>query len=259
MNKHPIERLVAIMAKLRDPENGCPWDREQTWLSLLEHTIEEAYEVADAIEQGHDDEVPNELGDLLFQVVFYSQIAREEGKFSLEDVIERLSDKLERRHPHVFGEISLERHQLDEVWHKTKAAERKEKSLHSVLDDIPLALPALTRAQKLQRRAANEGFDWPDYHGVLDKLDEEILELRQAIDNNDQDNIEEEIGDLLFTIVNLSRHHQQDAETSLRRSSAKFEARYRKMEALMQDDGVAMSDLSNEQMDAYWRRVKTKQ
>ena len=256
-HEQPIERLLQVMAKLRDPETGCPWDREQTWKSLLEHTLEEAYEVAAAIEQEQPaEEVANELGDLLFQVVFYSQIAEEEGSFNFNEVVTRLSDKLERRHPHVFGDKELQRHELDQVWHATKAEERKSKSLHSVLDDIPVSLPALTRAQKLQRRAANEGFDWPDHDGVLDKINEETEELRSALAQNDPEQIEEEIGDLFFTLVNLSRHMSIDAESSVRRSANKFEQRYRQMELLIQQDNLTVSELDVDTLESYWQRVK---
>lgn len=254
-----MQRLISVMAQLRDPETGCPWDREQTWLSLLEHTIEEAYEVADAIEQGKDDEVLSELGDLLFQVVFYSRIAEEEGKFDFSEVADRLSAKLQHRHPHVFAELSLEKHELEKVWHDNKARERKDKAMHSALDDVPLALPALSRAQKLQRRAANEGFDWPDYQGVMDKLDEEKLELIKAIHNNDVANIEEELGDILFTVVNLSRHLQMDAETCLRRATNKFEQRYRHMESMIQANGLQTDQLDTESLETYWQDAKTKQ
>jgi len=251
-----ITRLLDIMARLRDPEHGCPWDSEQTMLSLLSYTLEEAYEVADAIEQGHDEEVPKELGDLLFQVIFYCQIAQEEGSFDFEQVVTELSDKLERRHPHVFGEHQISKQELEQVWHQSKAKERQEKELHSALDDVPLSLPALTRAQKLQRRAANEGFDWPDHIGVLDKMQEEILELKTAISNNDASEIEDEMGDLLFTAVNLSRHLEQDSESCLRRASIKFERRFRRVEELIAKDNTDIKQLSIEQMDAYWKQAK---
>ncbi|MEL0036019.1 MAG: nucleoside triphosphate pyrophosphohydrolase [Gammaproteobacteria bacterium] len=256
-DKPPIERLLGVMAKLRDPDSGCPWDREQTWKSLLEHTLEEAYEVAAAIETDQPaSEVANELGDLLFQVVFYSQIATEEDKFTFNDVVTRLSDKLERRHPHVFGDRNLKRHELDKVWHETKAREREAKAMTSVLDDIPNNLPAMTRAQKIQRRAANEGFDWSDHQGVFDKLDEETVELKQAIESNQAAEIEEELGDMFFTLVNLSRHFSVDAETSLRRSANKFEQRYRQMETLIQQDGLKVSELDQDVLERYWQQVK---
>ena len=256
-DKPPIERLLGVMAKLRDPDSGCPWDREQTWKSLLEHTLEEAYEVAAAIETDQPaSEVADELGDLLFQVVFYSQIAAEEDKFTFNDVVTRLSDKLERRHPHVFGDRNLKRHELDKVWHETKAREREAKAMTSVLDDIPNNLPAMTRAQKIQRRAANEGFDWSDHQGVFDKLDEETVELKQAIESNQAAEIEEELGDMFFTLVNLSRHFSVDAETSLRRSANKFEQRYRQMEALIQQDGLKVSELDQDVLERYWQQVK---
>ena len=253
----PIERLVEVMRKLRDPDYGCPWDREQTWKSLLEHTLEEAYEVAAAIEQDHaPEEVANELGDLLFQVVFYSQIADEENKFNFDDVVTMLSDKLERRHPHVFGDRNLQRHELDKIWHETKANERKSKAMHSVLDDIPVSLPGLSRAQKIQRRAANEGFDWQDEQGVLDKLAEETEELKQAIANADPDQIEDELGDMFFTLVNLSRHMSIDAESSVRRSANKFEQRYRTMESMIEANGQKVSQLDVESLEQHWQQVK---
>ncbi len=252
-----INRLLEVMTKLRDPESGCPWDREQTWKSLLQHTLEEAYEVAHAIEHDHaPDEVANELGDLLFQVVFYSHIAAEEGTFDFNDVVNRLSDKLERRHPHVFSDRNLARHELDHVWHETKAAERQSKSLHSALDDIPVSLPALTRAQKLQHRAAREGFDWTDHQGVLAKLDEETEELKQALASNNQQQVEDEMGDLFFTLVNLSRHLTVDSESSLRRSANKFEQRYRQMEIMIRADKLTMSELDSDTMEYYWQQVK---
>ena len=213
-----IPRLIEVMAQLRHPEKGCPWDRQQTWTSLLPYTLEEAYEVADAIEKGDFNEIPNELGDLLFQVVFYAQLATEEGRFTFYDIARQLSDKLEVRHPHVFGDHQVELHELEKVWHKAKANERQAKEQHSALDDIPLGLPALSRAQKLQRRAANEGFDWPDYHGPLDKIQEELLELSEAIGNNDSEAIEDELGDVFFSMVNLSRHLKLDAESALRQA-----------------------------------------
>ena len=256
-DKQPIDRLLDVMEKLRDPETGCPWDREQTWKSLLEHTLEEAYEVASAIETDQSpEEIANELGDLLFQVVFYSQIASEEAKFTFNDVVTRLSDKLERRHPHVFGDRNLARHELDKVWHETKAIEREAKAMTSVLDDIPTSLPAMTRAQKIQRRAANEGFDWSDHQGVFDKLAEETVELKQAIAENNPEHIEEELGDMFFTLVNLSRHFSVDAETSLRRSANKFEQRYRQMETLIQNEGLSVSELDIPTLEQYWQQVK---
>ena len=260
--KYALERIMSVMAKLRDPENGCPWDRKQTWETLIKHTLEEAYEVADAIEQRPSHEpgdVQSELGDLLFQVVFYSRVAEEQGWFDLHDVIYSLCDKLERRHPHVFGDLNFEtREQLEESWHASKAEERQQKAMHSVLDDIPLSLPALTRSQKLQRRAANEGFDWPDHQGVLNKLDEELAEFNQALSSGEQSAIEDELGDLFFTLVNLSRHLNADSETLLRRANQKFERRYRQMESGLIELHKKPSDFTIEELEALWQEAKRK-
>ena len=255
-DKPSIEKLLDVMAQLRDPERGCPWDREQTWTSLLPYTLEEAYEVADAIEKGDFKEIPNELGDLLFQVVFYAQLAKEEGRFDFYEIVEQLSTKLETRHPHVFGDKQLAHHELEKVWHKAKASERQAKEQHSALDDIPLGLPALSRAQKLQRRAANEGFDWPDHSGPMNKIQEELLELSEAIGNNDPDAIEDELGDVFFSLVNLSRHLEQDAETSLRRASSKFEQRFRIMETLIESEERDLHAMHIDELEEAWQRAK---
>jgi len=259
----PLQRIIDVMAKLRDPENGCPWDIQQTWKSLLAYTLEEAYEVADVIENTDASSLPDELGDLLFQVVFYSRIAEEQRLFNLEDVINRLCDKLEHRHPHVFADANYSEDELEQAWHQSKADERKEKQQHSALDDIPLALPALSRAQKLQRRASNEGFDWKHYQPVFDKVDEEILELKQALKNNadvsqseKSDNIQEEVGDLLFTVVNLARHLDMDAETCLRQASAKFEKRFRKVESHYQEQNKQIRDIQEPELEALWELIK---
>ncbi|MCP4145290.1 MAG: nucleoside triphosphate pyrophosphohydrolase [bacterium] len=258
-----LQRIIDVMAKLRDPENGCPWDIQQTWKSLLAYTLEEAYEVADVIENTDGSSLPDELGDLLFQVVFYSRIAEEQHLFRLEDVINRLCDKLEHRHPHVFADANYTEEQLEQAWHQSKADERKEKQQHSALDDIPLALPALSRAQKLQRRASNEGFDWKHYQAVFDKVDEEILELKQALVNNTDasqsegtDNIQEEVGDLLFTVVNLARHLDMDAETCLRQASAKFEKRFRKVETHYQKHNKHIRDIPEQELEDIWELIK---
>ena len=259
----PLQRIIDVMAKLRDPERGCPWDIQQTWKSLLAYTLEEAYEVADVIENTDASSLPDELGDLLFQVVFYSRIAEEQRLFNLEDVINRLCDKLEHRHPHVFADANYSEDELEQAWHQSKADERKEKQQHSALDDIPLALPALSRAQKLQRRASNEGFDWKHYQAVFDKVDEEILELKQALKNNTDasqseksDNIQEEVGDLLFTVVNLARHLDMDAETCLRQASAKFENRFRKVETHYQEQNRQIRDIQEPELEALWELIK---
>ena len=265
-NENPqqaLQRIIEVMAKLRDPDNGCPWDLQQTWHSLIAYTLEEAYEVADVIENTEQDALPEELGDLLFQVVFYARIAEEQNLFDLQDVIHRLCDKLEQRHPHVFADANYTEDQLEQAWHKAKAGERKAKQQHSAVDDIPLALPALSRAQKIQRRAANEGFDWKHYSAVFDKVDEEILELKQALDNknmNSRDNgeIQDEMGDLLFTVVNLARHLELDAETCLRQASGKFEKRFRAIEQHYQQRDQKLSDISDPELEATWEQIKLK-
>ncbi|RLA00743.1 MAG: nucleoside triphosphate pyrophosphohydrolase [Gammaproteobacteria bacterium] len=251
-----LQRIIDVMAKLRDPESGCPWDLQQTWHSLIAYTLEEAYEVADAIESSDQQALVGELGDLLFQVVFYSRIAEEQNLFDLQDVIHRLCDKLEQRHPHVFADANYSEEQLEQAWHKAKAEERENKKQYSALDDIPLALPALVRAQKLQRRASNEGFDWRNHQGVLDKIDEEVLELKQALVNNDEAEIQDELGDLLFTVVNLARHLKLDAETCLRQASTKFEKRFRAVEQHYQQKQQKISDTSDVDLAATWEKIK---
>ena len=251
-----LQRIIDVMARLRDPKNGCPWDIEQTWHSLIAYTLEEAYEVADAIENNDKDALPDELGDLLFQVVFYARIAEEQNLFDLQDVIHRLCDKLEQRHPHVFADVNYDESELEQAWHQAKASERSKKQQHSALDDIPLALPALTRAQKMQRRASNEGFDWRHYSPVFDKLDEEIVELKQAIANNELSEIQDEMGDLLFTAVNLARHLNLDAETCLRQASMKFEKRFRDVELHYQHQDKKISDITDQELEAIWQQVK---
>ncbi len=259
-SKQILQRIIDVMARLRDPENGCPWDKQQSWYSLVAYTLEEAYEVADAIENTDGSSLPDELGDLLFQVVFYARIAEENNLFDLKEVINRLCDKLEQRHPHVFANENYTEEQLEQAWHKSKVLERKQKEQHSAVDDIPLALPALSRAQKLQRRAANEGFDWKHYSAVFDKVEEEILELKEALVNNEQkdaqDEVQEELGDLLFTVVNLARHLNLDAETCLRQASYKFESRFRKVEAHFHEQGIQLEDTSEQKLDAIWQQVK---
>ena len=257
-----LQRIIEVMAKLRDPLKGCPWDLQQTWHSLIPYTIEEAYEVADAIENLDKDSLPAELGDLLFQVVFYSRIAEEQNLFDLQQVIHSLCDKLEQRHPHVFRDKAANNYsskQLEQDWHNAKAEERREKQQHSALDDIPLVLPALSRAQKLQRRAANEGFDWKHYSPVFDKLDEEVSELKQALVNEDKSQIQDEMGDILFTVVNLARHLNLDAESCLRQASGKFEKRFREVEFIYQQGNTAISEIPADELEATWQQVKLNQ
>jgi ATP diphosphatase len=240
-----IERLVAIMARLRAPD-GCEWDRAQTFTTIAPYTIEEAYEVADAIERGATDELKDELGDLLLQVVFHSRIAEEAGLFALPDVVAAISDKMERRHPHIFGGAADGGHHL---WEEVKAAERSAKGATSALDGVAVGLPALLRAEKLQDRAARTGFDWPDVSGPRAKIDEEIAEVETAATDAER---AEEIGDLLFAVVNFARHHDVDPEAALRQASAKFERRFRAMEAA--DPGFTSRSL--EEKERLWQQVK---
>ena len=243
-----IGRLVAIMEKLRHPTNGCEWDREQTFASIAPYTIEEAYEVADAIERNDIADLKDELGDLLLQVVFHSRMAEEAGHFAIQDVAETISDKMERRHPHLFGRAETGGHHL---WEQVKASERAAKGETSTLDGVALGLPALMRAEKLQKRAARTGFDWPDVDGPRAKISEELAELDAETDRDAQ---EEELGDLLFAVVNLARHLKIDPEEALRKANLKFERRFR---AIEQQPGFA--DLSLDEKEALWARAKVDQ
>lgn len=257
-NARPVDRLLAIMARLRDPETGCPWDVEQDFASIAPYTIEEAYEVADAITRGDMNDLRAELGDLLFQVVFHSQMASEAGLFTFDDVAGAIADKMERRHPHVFGEAHARDAETQTLaWEAQKAAERAAHNPdRSALADIPLALPALLRALKLTKRAARVGFDWPDAARVLDKFEEEAGELREAITAKDTANIKEEVGDLLFVCANLARKLDVDPEEALRDANAKFDRRFRAVEARMNAAGNPMPDASLDEMEAEWGRVK---
>jgi MazG family protein len=257
-----IDGLLEIMARLRDPEGGCPWDLKQTYATIVPHTIEEAYEVADAIDRADFEELRDELGDLLFQVVFYSQIAKEEGRFDFGQVAGAVSDKIVRRHPHVFGDARFESDEaFAAAWELTKAEERKEKAVpdaaHSAMDGVALALPALARADKLQRRAARVGFDWPETGPVLDKIHEEIEELRVEIERDDvHQRIEEELGDLLFAVVNLARHLRVGSEEALRQANRKFEQRFRWIEQALEAEGRRPEDCSLEELDGLWEKAK---
>lgn len=262
-----ITRLLEIMAKLRDPEGGCPWDLEQSFETIAPHTIEEAYEVADAIGRRDMAELKDELGDLLFQVVFYAQMTKEEGTFDFDAVAQGVSDKMVRRHPHVFGEMNVETSsQMNRLWEDQKAEERQRKSdgqATSALDGIILALPALTRALKLQMRAARVGFDWSKAPPILDKVEEEIAELRAVLEDEDAsrqaDRREDELGDLLFSVTNLARHLDVDPEGALRRANAKFERRFRRIEALLSEEGQTPSDASLDHMEDLWRQAKAEE
>lgn len=265
-----IDRLVDIMERLRDPETGCPWDVEQTFSSIAPHTIEEAYEVADAIDSGDTNNLKDELGDLLFQVIFYAQMAKEQGFFDLTDIAQSISEKMIRRHPHVFGDNMVEintAHQQTENWEKVKESERKGKSghdetapsNHSALDGVTLALPALLRALKLQKRAARVGFDWPDATPVFAKFDEELAEIKHEIEIGDQQALENEVGDLLFTCVNLARKLGVDAETALRNASQRFERRFRGIENILWDEKRDITLTPLDELEGLWQRVKQEQ
>lgn len=254
-----LQRLLTIMKKLRDPQAGCPWDRTQTFGSIAPYTLEETYEVLDAIQRQDYDDLRDELGDLLFQVVFYAQMGQEQGLFDFQDICHAISDKLERRHPHIFGDASAaDTAAVAARWEKIKTQERAEKALHSALDDIPQALPALMKAHKIQKRCAAVGFDWNTLGPVVDKVYEEIDEVmheaRQAV--VDEKKLEEELGDLLFATVNLTRHLGHKAENALQAANRKFERRFRQVEAIIGQQGMSMNDATLEQMEAAWQQVK---
>lgn len=253
-----IERLREIMRALRNPATGCPWDIEQTFATIAPYTIEEAYEVADAIEREAWDELKGELGDLLFQSVFHAQMAEEAGLFTFEDVTKTMSDKMVARHPHVFGEETRDKSADQQVsdWEAIKAAERAGKAQKGALDGVAVGLPALLRAVKLQKRAARVGFDWPDASDVLDKLQEESKELVEARDMLSQAEVEEEFGDLLFVMANLARHLNIEPEAALRAANAKFTRRFEEVEAHLAVAGKRPEDSSLAEMDALWNQVK---
>ena len=256
--KGGMDRLREIMRRLRDPNGGCPWDIEQTFATIAPYTIEEAYEVADAIEREAWDELKGELGDLLFQSVFHAQMAEEAGLFSFEEIADTMSDKMVARHPHVFGSESRDKSadQQTRDWETIKAAERADKAQQGVLDGVAIGLPALLRAVKLQKRAARVGFDWPDIGPVLDKITEEARELAEARDSLSQDEVREELGDLLFVVANLARHLNVEPEEALRHTNAKFERRFQGIERRLAADGRAPDDATLEEMDALWDAEK---
>ena len=259
--RYSVADLLRVMQRLRDPENGCPWDQRQDFSTIVSSTLEEAYELAEAIEQGDFPHVAEELGDLLFQVVFYAQMGRERGLFDFPHIVDTLVDKLIRRHPHVFAEGEIEGlvdgessvAQVKASWEAIKREERAAKNKTSVLDDIPLALPALSRAQKVQKRAANVGFDWPDAQGAMDKVAEELAEFAEA---GSEDHREEELGDLIFSCVNLARHLGVDAEAALRRATAKFEHRFGRVEEQVLAAGRSVEDTPLAELDRLWDESK---
>jgi ATP diphosphatase len=263
-SEYTVAELLRVMQRLRDPLSGCPWDIAQNFDSLVPSTLEECYELADAIEQGDFPHVAEELGDVLFQVVFYAQMGSEQRLFSFDSVVSTLVEKLLRRHPHVFanGEIegvvtdSRSIKDVQSSWEDIKQQERASRKKMGALADVPVLLPALPRAQKLQKRAAQVGFDWPDHEGPLDKLTEEIAELREALIGGDQTQVREELGDLIFSCVNLARHLDLDAEETLRRASGKFENRFTRMEVLAQERGDSLAELSDTELDLLWNQCK---
>ena len=251
-----LRRLLEIMRRLRDPQGGCPWDREQDFRSIAPYTIEEAYEVADAIGRGAPREIESELGDLLFQVVFHAQMGAERGWFDFASVADAISDKLTVRHPHVFGDAETGSvTEMNHAWEEHKARERasRQERTPSELADVPLALPALARAAKLGKRAGRVGFDWPDAGGVREKIEEELREVSEAMAAGRA----EELGDLLFAVANWSRHLGVDPEEALRMANAKFEGRFRRMEALARERQLALSRLDAAQWDALWNEAKS--
>lgn len=262
--EYGIEDLRYLMRRLRDPKSGCPWDLKQNFQSLTSHTIEEAYEVVDAIEQDDMSHLSEELGDLLFQIIFYSQLAEEQSQFSFDDIISTITQKLIRRHPHVFPEGTIESSrvsladaeivEIKRVWEEIKRQERTDKGVGKTLDDIPLALPALNRALKLQKRAANVGFDWSDIKPVIEKINEEVIELEVEIKRGDKVRMADELGDLLFSCVNLARHLKLDPEASLRGANQKFKRRFESMELLA--GKTKIEDHSADQLELLWGKVK---
>jgi MazG family protein len=254
----PIDRLLAIMARLRDPRDGCPWDIEQTFATIAPYTVEEAYEVADAIERGDLTDLRDELGDLLLQVVFHARMAEEDGAFDFDDVARAINDKMVRRHPHVFADESYgSLAEQKQGWEQLKAAERQEKGrTGSLLDDVPVGLPALTRAVKLSRRAAGVGFVWPSAKEVLEKLDEEVAELKVEVAAGDIDKARQEMGDVLFVVANLARALDVDPEDALRATNAKFIRRFRYIEQKLAEDGKSPESSDLPEMDALWNEAK---
>ncbi|WP_299080977.1 nucleoside triphosphate pyrophosphohydrolase [uncultured Paraglaciecola sp.] len=261
-NSGQVSRLLKIMQQLRDPVIGCPWDQKQSFASIVPHTIEEAYELAEAILSGDTQDVKDELGDLLFQVVFYAQLGKEQGDFDFDDVVTAISDKLIRRHPHVFayGEQKSEQG-LNQQWEQIKAQERANKNQGqdtSLLANIPKGMTPLLAAQKIQKKCAQVGFDWTELPPVVDKVHEEIAEVLAEVNTPkpDQEAIEEEVGDLLFAVVNLARHTSVNAETALIKANRKFEKRFRQVEQVIKNQGLSMETADLQQMEAAWQQIK---
>ncbi|SDN24324.1 nucleoside triphosphate pyrophosphohydrolase [Vreelandella arcis] len=272
--RYSLDDLITLMGVLRDREQGCPWDIKQDWDSIVPHTLEEAYEVADAIERRAFDELPGELGDLLFQVVYYAQFAAEEQRFDFHDIVDTLTAKMLRRHPHVFPDGTLtsrrspgvsaddvQTQQVNSRWESLKAEERAERTSEapSVLDDVPRTLPALSRAAKLSKRAARVGFDWPDTRGVLAKIREELDEVEEALAAGDQQHAQEEVGDLLFAVTNLARTMGANPEQSLRATNSKFERRFRYVEHQLAAADRPLTDATLDEMETHWVAAKAQE
>ena len=252
-----INNLLQTFKKLRDPSQGCPWDKEQDFKSIASCSIEEAYEVADAIEREDFNDLKEELGDLFFQIIFHSGMAEEKKLFNFEEVVKELNDKLIRRHPHVFDKKQeMSASESLEIWEKEKKKEREKKNLTSLMDDIPKNLPSLTRAKKIQKRAKSVGFDWQNENDVIRKIDEEIDELKRAKASQKKEDIAQEIGDLFFTLVNLSRHYNLEPEDIIRKANLKFETRFRKMEDEANKTKVNLEDLEINELETLWQKIK---
>ncbi|WP_311063847.1 nucleoside triphosphate pyrophosphohydrolase [Halomonas sp. DWK9] len=272
--RHSLDDLLTLMAVLRDREQGCPWDIKQDWDTIVPHTLEEAYEVADAIERRAFDELPGELGDLLFQVIYYAQFGAEEQRFDFHDIVDTLTAKMLRRHPHVFPDGTLtsrrppgmsadevKTQQVNSRWESLKADERAERAVAppSVLDDVPRTLPALSRAAKLSKRAARVGFDWPDAEGVLAKIREELEEVEEALAAGDRQHAQEEVGDLLFAVTNLARTLGADPEQCLRSTNSKFERRFRYVERALAEAEQPLHKASLDEMESHWQAAKAQE
>lgn len=254
-----MQPLLDIMRQLRDPDTGCPWDLKQNFHTIVPYTIEETYELADAIAAEDFSQIRDELGDVLFQVVFYSQMASEEALFTFQDVVDGIAEKLRRRHPHVFGATAgqgVSAGEVKERWEQIKGEEREQKNQQGALDDVPKALPALSRAQKLQKRAARVGFDWSELEAVREKVDEELGELAEAVSEGDSVAIESEVGDVFLAMVNLARHLGVDAEAALRQANRRFEDRFRLMETAAKREGSHLSEESLERLEERWQTAK---